>query len=122
MANKLVLIIDDDEDLCELLVSMLEGGGYRAAAASDGVRAMMLVRQDKPALIILDYMFPAGGGGALHKRLRAVPDTRRTPIIMLSGLAESIIAKNVDMDGSTYFLGKPCKRAVLLALIDQILS
>jgi two-component system alkaline phosphatase synthesis response regulator PhoP len=122
MAGPTILIIEDDESLCEVLSVTLKLGGYESALAHDGIQAMAKVRQVKPALIILDFMFPAGGGLSAHKRLRTLADTKRTPIIVLTSTCEEVVAKALDMDGNTYYLAKPYKREMLLALIKQILS
>ena len=122
MAGQSILIIEDDESLCEVLSLALKRDGYECAMAHDGIQAMSMVRQVKPALIILDFMFPAGGGLSAHKRLRTLADTRRTPIIMLTSTSEEVVAKAVDMDGNTYYLAKPYKRELLLAMVKQILS
>ena len=122
MAGQTILIIEDDESLCEVLGVALKIGGYQSAMAHDGIQAMSKVRQVKPALIILDFMFPAGGGMSAHKRLRTLADTKRTPIIMLTSTCEEVVAKAVDMDGNTYYLAKPYKREMLLSLVNQILS
>jgi DNA-binding response OmpR family regulator len=122
MAGQTILIIEDDESLCEVLGVALKIGGYESAMAHDGIQAMSKVRQVKPALIILDFMFPAGGGLSAHKRLRTLADTKRTPIIMLTSTCEEVVAKAVDMDGNTYYLAKPYKREMLLSLVKQILS
>jgi two-component system alkaline phosphatase synthesis response regulator PhoP len=122
MAAPSILIIDDDENLCEVLGIALKIGGYEVAMAHDGIQALAKARQIKPALIILDFMFPAGGGMSAHKRLRTLTDTKHTPIVILTSTSEEIVAKALDMDGNTYYLSKPYKREMLLALIQQILS
>ena len=122
MAGPTVLIIEDDESLCEVLGAALKIGGYESAMAYDGIQAMTMARQVKPALIILDLTFPAGGGASAHRRLRTLADTKRTPIIILTSTSEDVVAKAVDMDGNTYYLAKPYKREMLLAMVKQILS
>lgn len=122
MAAPTILIIDDDESIADLLCVALKQGGYESAAAGDGIQAMAAVRRVKPGLIILDYLFPAGGGKSVHQRLRMMAETRRTPIIVLSSKPEEEIAQNLDMDGNTFYLPKPFRRDLLLNLIGQILS
>ena len=122
MAGPTILIIEDDESLCEVIGIALKIGGYESAMAHDGIQAMTMARQVRPALIILDFMFPAGGGMSAHKRLRTLADTKRTPIIILTSVSEETVAKAVDMDGNTYYLAKPYKREMLLAMVKQILS
>jgi len=122
MAAPTILIIEDDESLCEVLGIALKIGGYESAMAHDGIQAMTMARQVKPALIILDFMFPAGGGMSAHKRLRMLADTKHTPIVILTSTPEEVVAKALDMDGNTYYLSKPYRREMLLSLVKQILS
>ena len=122
MPGQSILIIEDDESLADLISMSLKLGGYQSAVAGDGIQAMTMARQLRPALIILDFMFPAGGGISAHKRLRTLADTKRTPIIILTSTCEEVVAKAVDMDGNTYYIGKPYKRGMLMDLIGQILS
>ncbi len=122
MAGPTILIIEDDESLCELLSIALKISGYESVVANDGIQAMTMARQIKPALILLDFMFPAGGGASAHKRLRMLVDTKHIPILILTATSEDVVAKALDMDGNTYYLAKPYKREMLLSLIKQILS
>ena len=119
MAAPTILIIEDDESLCEVLGIALKIGGYESAMAHDGIQAMTMARQAKPALIILDFMFPAGGGMSAHKRLRTLVDTKRTPIIILTSTSEEVVVKAVDMDGNTYYLAKPFRRDCLASRTKQ---
>ncbi len=117
-----ILIIEDDEELAPLIGQALKEGGHSSQVALDGVQAMALVRQMHPALIILDFLFPAGGGAAFHQRLRLSQHTRDIPVLILSSVAEEKVLKSVDMDGRTYYLAKPYKKDELLAMVGQILG
>ena len=81
-----VLIVEDDADIAEGLRYNLEREGLAARVAETGEKglAAALDRKNPPALILLDLMLPGMSGTELCRRLRREPQTRRTPIIMLT--------------------------------------
>lgn len=105
-----------------LVCGILRSAGYATLAAYEGSSALKLIRQGPLSAVILDFMFPNGGGVAVHKGLRAQPETKDTPVIMLSALSAETISQDVDMDEHTYYMGKPFNRTMLLGLVSQVLS
>ncbi|MBI5201217.1 MAG: response regulator [Elusimicrobia bacterium] len=122
MSRPKVLVVDDDETMCLLIGEVLQLEGYEVKIAADAIEGMAVLKKLDPAMIVLDFMMPAGGGGTFHKALRANPLWKEKPILILSGAPESSVAKGLDMDGRTYFLSKPYGRKELLALVRQILE
>ncbi|MBI4346526.1 MAG: response regulator [Elusimicrobia bacterium] len=122
MPRQRVLVVDDDETLCLLISEVLAIEGYDVKVAADAVEGMAILKRLDPAIVVLDYMMPAGGGSTFHRALRANPQWKDKPVLMLSAAPESTIAKGVDMDGRTYFLAKPYGRKDLLAIVQQILE
>ncbi len=83
-----LLLIDDDEELCELLISWLAQEGFVAHACHDGNSARQALAQHQPAAVVLDVMLPDGSGLELLKQLRSEhPDL---PVLMLSGRGEPL--------------------------------
>ena len=104
-----VLIIEDDQDICESLKYNLEREGLSTATAATGEAglAAALNEREPPALIILDLMLPGMSGTELCRRLRREPATRRTPIIMLTAKAsESDRVTGLDL-GADDYMTKP---------------
>lgn len=122
MPAQRIVVIDDDESLSVLIHDMLTRQGYDVMMAPDGVRGMTLVKQAVPALIVLDFMLPAGGAPVFHRGLRANPAGKAIPVLILSAAPERLIAEKLEMDALTYFLGKPYGREELLATVAQILE
>ncbi len=58
MAEKLILIIDDDEDIIEMVTLLLENEGYKISSAYNVERGIEMIREEKPDLVLLDIMFP----------------------------------------------------------------
>jgi CheY-like chemotaxis protein len=66
----LILVVDDDHDLRELLVSLLDDEGYRTSTAVDGIDALEIARRDGPALILVDANMPRLDGAGFCRTYR----------------------------------------------------
>ncbi len=85
-----VLVVDDETDIRALLVRQLEREGLPARGAATGMEALEMAAADPPSLVILDLMLPGMPGTEVCRRLRAEPETRSVPIIMLSARSDEI--------------------------------
>ncbi|HAN54177.1 MAG TPA: DNA-binding response regulator, partial [Pseudomonas sp.] len=101
-----LLLIDDDQELCELLISWLAQEGFVAHACHDGQSAKQALAQYQPAAVVLDVMLPDGSGLELLKQLRSEhPDL---PVLMLSGRGEPL-DRILGLElGADDYLAKPC--------------
>lgn len=118
-----VLIIEDDPDIAESLRYNLEREGLPAVVASTGQDGLAgaFNQRNPPALIILDLMLPGMSGSELCRRLRREPETRRTPIIMLTAKAsESDRVAGLDL-GADDYITKPFSIRELLARVRAVL-
>ncbi len=89
--GKVILIVDDEQDLVATLEFNLQREGYTVASAFNGTDALARAEQDpKPDLILLDLMLPDLMGTEVCRRLRSNPATKDTPIIMLTARGEEI--------------------------------
>ena len=118
MADKRVLVVDDDVKTVELVKLYLERDGYQVLAAYDGIEALRLARESFPDLIILDLMLPDIDGLEVCRVLRHESDV---PIIMLT-------AKSTDQDklaglglGADDYVTKPFSPKVLVARVWAVL-
>ncbi|MBI2362383.1 MAG: response regulator, partial [Elusimicrobia bacterium] len=78
MAEKSILIIDDDQALVAAIKEGLETLGFRVAAAFDGLQGVLQAHQAKPDAVMLDFNMPAGGGAGVYERLRSSTVTAQT--------------------------------------------
>lgn len=122
MSAPKVLVVEDDESLALLIDAVLRKNGYEARVVTDGIQAMSLCREFRPDLVILDFMFPGGGGPAFHNRLRISVYTKHTPILILSAVEESEVIKKLAMDPNTCYLAKPYQKQELLDILSQMLE
>jgi len=83
-----VLVVEDDPDIAALLRLHLSRAGFAIAMLDSGVSAVQVVRDRRPALVLLDLMLPGLDGFEVCRALRADPRTAGVPIIMLTARAE----------------------------------
>ncbi|MBX3364858.1 MAG: response regulator transcription factor [Phycisphaeraceae bacterium] len=119
--EKHVLVVDDERDLVELVSMNIQRAGYRTSTASNGREALAVIQKDKPDLIILDIMMPEMNGIDVASRLRANPETARTPIIMLTAKGEEVDEVVGLSIGADDYLSKPFSMKVLLARVQALL-
>ncbi|MCF6203700.1 MAG: response regulator [Methylococcaceae bacterium] len=113
-----ILIVDDDEALCDLLCQYLKKQGFPADYVEDGMAMDRYLEQTTPALIILDLMMPGEDGLSIAKRLTS---EQNIPIIMLSACGEDVDRiLGLEM-GADDYLAKPFNTRELLARIRSVL-
>jgi DNA-binding response OmpR family regulator len=118
MSKTKVLIVDDDEALCDLLCQYLEKQDFAVDSAEGGVSMDLYLEKSTPDLIILDQMMPGEDGLSIAKRLT---NTLDIPIIMLSACGEDIDRiLGLEM-GADDYLAKPFNPRELLARIRSVL-
>src|SRR5216117_1397545 len=118
-----VLIIEDDPDISESLKYNFEREGLSTVTAATGEAglAAALNEREPPALIILDLMLPGMTGTELCRRLRREPQTRRTPILMLTAKSsESDRVAGLDL-GADDYIAKPFSVRELMARVRAVL-
>ncbi|HEY9282228.1 MAG TPA: response regulator transcription factor [Pyrinomonadaceae bacterium] len=118
-----ILIVEDDPDLAEGLRYNLEREQLRTRVARDGEQALRaaLDTRHPPALILLDLMLPGMSGTELCRRLRREPQTRRTPIIMVTArTSETDVATGLDL-GADDYITKPFSVRELVARVRAVL-
>ncbi|HEY1956864.1 MAG TPA: response regulator [Polyangiaceae bacterium] len=83
-----ILIVDDEPDILRLVEVILESTReWAVLCASDGDQALEVARRERPYAILLDGRMPGGGGLVTLQRLRGEPNTRDTPVILMTALA-----------------------------------
>lgn len=116
-----VLVVEDEEALAELLRYNLEAAGYNVVHATTGEDAEVLVTEEAPDLVILDWMLPAASGIEICRRLRARTDTRQVPIIMLTARSEEADRIRGLSTGADDYVVKPFSLPELMARVKALL-
>lgn len=113
----LIMIVDDEDAQREVLAYNLAAEGYRVAQAANGEQALLMVQEDQPDLLVLDWMMPGLSGIELCRRLKARDDTAAMPIIMLSARSEEGDRVRGLETGADDYVVKPFSVAELLARV-----
>lgn len=117
-----ILIADDDDGIRALIEATLESPECRVLQAADGAAALAAARQQKPDLIILDWMMPKLSGLEVAERLRGDAITAGIPIILLTGLNDESHKRRGASVGALAYLVKPFSPLQLLGLVHHVLS
>ncbi|HEX2887019.1 phosphate regulon transcriptional regulator PhoB [Vineibacter terrae] len=116
-----ILIVEDEAPLVELLRYNLERAGYRVSAAGDGEAAMRAIDEDRPDLVLLDWMLPLMSGIEVCRQLRRAPGTANIPIILLTARGEEHDRVRGLDAGADDYVSKPFSPAELIARIRAVL-
>ena len=119
MSGELVLLVDDEHNITDLAALYLKKEGFRTRAAGDGEEALKVVRDHRPALMVLDLMLPFVDGYEVCRRLRA--ENNPVPILMLTARDDDV-DKIVGLEmGADDYLTKPFNPRELVARIKALL-
>lgn len=122
MAEKKILIVDDDVDLLRGLTIRLKANGYEVVSATDAIFAVGVAMEERPDVIILDLGLPGGDGYVIMDRLSKIACTIGTPIIVLSAKDASSNKERALKAGAQAFFEKPADNDELLAAIRKALG
>lgn len=116
-----ILVVEDEADLVELLRYNLEAEGFAVSTAEDAEEAMLRVAEQKPDLILLDWMLPGTSGIEICRRIRAREDTSRVPVIMVTARGEEEERIRGLATGADDYVVKPFSIPELMARIKALL-
>lgn len=116
-----VLIVEDEEAISDLLSYNLEKEGFTVSVSADGDDAMLMVRESRPDLILLDWMLPNVSGIELCRQLRGQSETREIPVIMLTARGEEEDRVRGLMTGADDYVTKPFSMTELVARVRAVL-
>lgn len=117
-----LLVVDDEYFEQELLKMLLKGEKYEVIVASNGEQALQIVTQNKPDLILLDLVMPGLDGFQTAKLLKENPETRKIPVVVVTGMEDRnkrIEALEIGVDD---FLNKPVDKIELLVRVKNLLQ
>ncbi len=117
-----ILVVDDNQVILKILKNILESNNYLVITALNGVEALKIAYQEKPVLIITDYMMPEMDGMALIKKLKSQLATRFIPVIMLTSKDEVDTEVEIIHAGADDYLTKPVNPKRLLARISRFIN
>ncbi|RVV99641.1 phosphate regulon transcriptional regulatory protein PhoB [Mesobaculum littorinae] len=112
-----VLLVEDEPAQREVLAYNLEAEGFAVSRAETGDDALLLVDEDAPDIIVLDWMLPGVSGIEVCRRLKTRQDTRSVPIIMLSARSEEVDRVRGLETGADDYVVKPYSVVELMARV-----
>ena len=122
--KQLILVVDDDTDLVEMISMKLESESFQVAKAYDGVEAFEKIKEEKPALIILDVMMPRKDGYVLCDELKNSDEYKDIVVVLLTAVSDAVSSTNyTHMGGKTTladdFVPKPIDLDKLMEIVKD---
>lgn len=128
MAKK-ILAVDDDPDILDALTLILESKGYEVIGASNGLEALDKIRQERPALMILDLLMPRMDGFEVYKTLQQPEwsEFRGMPVLILTSVREDASRRRYELETNEKlevddYLEKPFLPEVLLRRVGKLIE
>jgi two-component system phosphate regulon response regulator PhoB len=116
-----VLIVEDEDSLVTLLSYNLQAEGYTVVHAPTGGDAMIVVKEERPDIVILDWMLPGLSGIEICRQIRARSETKALPIIMLTARGEEGDRVRGLQTGADDYVVKPFSVSELVARVKALL-
>ena len=122
-ADKMILIVDDDDSVRELIEFIVKKEGFRVEKAADGEEALTKARAGNPDLILLDLMLPKFGGFEILRELQS-DETGDIPIVIITGrYTDRSTSDMIKQEPNVRdFIEKPVKPQILTSLIHRLLK
>jgi CheY-like chemotaxis protein len=129
--KKVVLIVDDDQDMRVFLSTLVRLGGCEPVTAKDGGEGMRKAKEIRPGLLILDVLMPGESGVRMYCELKTDPELKTIPVIMISAVPHKAFVQYLSMHNIRHggsaappeaYLEKPPDAERLMGLIRSILE
>jgi DNA-binding response OmpR family regulator len=117
-----ILVVDDEQDICDLEELMLTRAGYAVDIVLDGPAALERLGRESYDLVILDVMMPQMDGYEVCRRIKADPSIAELPVLFLTARDEPrALLKGFESGGAMY-ISKPFSEDKLLAMVAALLG
>ena len=115
-----ILVIDDDPEVVDILVTTLRDEGYGVLGALTSDEGLKLVILSRPDLVLLDIMLPGMNGIEVHKRIRSINPTIK--VVMVTGNTDPVLAREALELGALAYVDKPFDFAYLKRIVAMELQ
>ena len=119
--SKRILVVEDTEDNRQIVRDLLTNFGYELIEAADGAEGVALAQREQPDLILMDIQLPQVDGYEATRRIRAIPELAKVPIIAVTSYALSGGEAKTRAAGCDGYVAKPFSPRELLAKIREFL-
>ncbi|MDD0809354.1 response regulator [Curvibacter sp. RS43] len=120
--SKLVLTVDDHEDIRKLIRLTLEFQDYDVIEACNGEEGLALARMRRPDLVLLDVLMPGMSGLEVSRAMAEDPELSSIPVVMLSALEQNTDVSAGYAAGARAYLGKPFSPSDLVDVIECLIG
>jgi twitching motility two-component system response regulator PilG len=117
-----ILLVEDEESLLKLESILLSSKGYSVTGVMDGRSAMEEITANKYDLVLLDIMLPEIDGFEVCRRIKANPETRHIPVVMLTAKKSADDLERGMQAGAAAYITKPFKSAKVMEVIAGLLG
>jgi len=117
MAKK-IMVVDDDPNIVEYLVSIFKESGYETCSAAGGDKAMEVLERERPDLLTLDLEMPEEWGPRFYRKFSQKPEFKELPVIVISGLAGIHLA----IRKAVATVNKPFEPAKVLEVVEKAIG
>lgn len=117
-ANK-ILVIDDSGVIRKTVREMLPKGNFEVLEAKDGVEGLNLINQERPNLIMLDFILPKLSGWEIFQQIQIQPELQKIPLVIMSGRKEEVTSKISEPFEFFEFIEKPFDKKGLTEAIKE---
>ena len=115
-----VLLIEDEPNIAEAIRFLLTRDGMRVSHAAEGIAALALLREEPPDMVILDHMLPGLSGLEILTAIRAAPESRDLPVMMLTARGRD--REMAERAGADRFMTKPFSNSEILTEVRAMLA
>ena len=120
--NGVVLVADDDLDICDMLGMKLRQSNYKVHTALDGLQTLEMIRSVRPNLVILDIMMPFKSGMDVLREMRSDPAIADIPVILMTASRQEKDVESGFALGVIDYINKPFNLKDLVLLAQSVLS
>lgn len=122
MASHKILVIDDSNVIRNMVRDMLPKGNFEVLEAKDGVQGLNLIRQERPNLIMLDFLLPRMSGWEVFQQIQASQELQTIPLVLMSGRKEEVTEKLQEPFEFFEFVQKPFDQKELIDAIKAAMA
>lgn len=122
MASHKIVVIDDSNVIRNMVRDMLPKGNFEVLEAKDGVQGLNLIRQERPNLIMLDFLLPRLSGWEVFQQIQASQELQAIPLVLMSGRKEEVTEKLQEPFEYFEFVQKPFDQKELIDAIKAAMA
>ncbi|OYQ64727.1 two-component system response regulator [Pseudanabaena sp. SR411] len=121
MAAHKILVIDDSRVIRNMVRDMLPPANFEVLEAADGIKGLEMIQQEKPWMIMLDFLLPRMSGFEVYETLQQSAELSRIPLVLMSGRKEEVTSKIAEPFEDKYlvFIEKPFEQKELITAIKR---